>query len=139
MTCSLRSSVISAQSSRPNPKTSKAEIDSRVVPPTSSVLGATIQLRPDAGEAEICVILWGEVDVSSDSAPPQRTVLVFGSAPFLVQGGTLGLFGCATVGMDPSSFRIDSFSKEFSSDDITYRIEWTDMIPFAAPDDRTAG
>ncbi|NNK63169.1 MAG: hypothetical protein HKO98_08130 [Gemmatimonadetes bacterium] len=117
----------------------KAEIDSRIVPPTSSVLGATIQLRPDAGEAEICVILWGEVDVASDASPPQRTVLVYGSAPFLVQGGSLGLFGCATVSMDRSSFRIDSFSKEFQSDDVTYRIEWTEMIPFAAPDGRTAG
>ena len=121
---------------------SKAEIDGGGVAPGESALGAKITLDPVAGQAEVCVILWGEVDLTSDSGGgpnTQRTVLVYGSAPFLVDGSSLGLFGCATVSMDPDSFVIDQFEKSFTADDATYTIKWDKLQPFAAPNDQTAG
>lgn len=119
----------------------KTEIDQGGGPPVESALGARITLNPDAGEAEICLVLWGEVDVTTTSdggTQTMRQVMVFGAVPLLLGGQSSGLLGCATVDMS-DDFVIDSFSETLSEDEVTYTIEWDELRPFAAPDDDTAG
>lgn len=119
----------------------RTEIDNGGAAPVESAVGARITLDPDAGQAEICVVLWGQVDVTSTSSSGTQTstqVLVFGSLPLLLGGQGAGILGCATVGMS-DDFVIDSYSRSISEDGVRYTIEWDELRPFAAPDDDTAG
>lgn len=121
---------------------SRAEIDGGGAAPTESAFGARITLDPEEGEAEICILLWGEVDVTTTSQAGSNTarqVMVFGSVPLLINGqSSSGILGCATVDMS-DDFVIDSFSKTIEEDGVSYGIEWDELRPFAAPDDDTAG
>jgi len=119
---------------------SKKYVDTGAYPLTESVMGGKITLDPEEETAEICLGVWGEIDVRIQTS--QGTTESTAPAGFIVPelvDRMSGLLGCFKTDLDNDTFRIDGGHRSASHDEVEFEAKWSDLVPFSAPNDETSG
>jgi len=119
----------------------KPYIDNGVYPQTAPVMGGSARLDPDGGVAEICLAVWGIVDVvvqfPGDSLETTTPVAFLTSS---LVDRMQGLLGCVDATLDGDNFFIAGDTRSYSpATGAELTLTWTDFVPFSPPTDQTPG